>query len=189
MDDGDEPRASADHPSAAVRLLRSVAPWTAPNPVESDAAPSGETARETEQDRSINGPGIAIWTVLVWAFLLAGAYMNRSDPEQADAPSAFPWGTLLVAVVAASFVWLLISRQMDKGRLRRDGMRASAAVTYIQPPMVSGLLGQRVVYSYETKGGSQHGHATLGRNAPPKVVGDHIPILYDIAHQDVSLVE
>lgn len=190
VDDGDEPQASADHPSAAVRLLRSVAPWTAPNPVGAEAAPSSEASNETDRDRSINGPGIPAEAMFVFFFFLFGALLNTINhgPDQ-DAPSIDVSTVIIVAGVGGIILLAWIRRLATRARLRRDGMRAQAVVTHVHPSSRPRIVGHGVVYRYQTQGGTHRGHATLGRNVPPKKLGDHIPILYDIAHQDVSLVE
>ncbi|HET9085505.1 MAG TPA: hypothetical protein VFN41_13975 [Candidatus Limnocylindrales bacterium] len=203
MGDAGTPVGGEDQASAAVRLLRSVAPWTAPNSTApgatSPAQPSAPvpaewgTARATTDparvDRSINGPGITTTRVIVFLVVLWIGAANGLEFGRADGPVGVGWGTVLLALIGVSLAWMWMRRRAAKRRLRQGGMRAGAVVSSVTAPLGPGIIGQGVRYRYDVKGRRRHGHATLGRRDRPLKPGDHIAILYDLADPDVNIME
>ena len=204
MGDDGAPSGGGDPQSAAVRLLRSVAPWTAPNsaapgetsPSQPSAAvqsPSGTAgAGPTDRgqaDESINGSGLSIGSFITFGFLFLVALGNSDSSLGDDGSIRVRWWAVVVALMGVWLVWTWTRRQAAKRRLREVGMRAGAVVTSVNPPLAAGLVGQGIQYRYETKGKPRRGHATLGRKARELKPGDHISIFYDNANPDVSLME
>jgi hypothetical protein len=203
MGDDGAPGGGGDPQSAAVRLLRSVAPWTAPNSEAPAASPpsqpsaavpsrwgtagAGPTDRG-QVDKSINGSGFRIGSFITFGFLFLVALGNSDSSVGDDGSIRVRWWAVVLALMGVWLAWTWTRRQAAKRSLRQVGMRAGAVVTSVNPPIVAGLVGQSIQYRYETKGQPRRGHATLGRGDRQLKQGDHIAIFYDISNPDVSLM-
>jgi hypothetical protein len=118
---------------------------------------------------------------LLWCFALIGGIMVLGNlvglmhGDEVNTDLVVPWVGTVLALIAVSW-W----DHRTASRLRRDGVRISAAVSTVEyQEHGDGNPGWLVVYSYETNLGALTGELYFDGAAAPHYPGEPIPIVYD----------
>ena len=132
MGDDGAPSGGGDPQSAAVRLLRSVAPWTAPTSEGTGRPRRRSLQRRYKADRgrpalgptdrgqadeSINGSGLRIGSFITFGFLFLVALGNSDSSLGDDGSIRVRWWAVVVALMGVWLVWTWTRRQTEAGLL------------------------------------------------------------------------